>query len=86
MNSIMNAADMQKLSLSFCGATETIQWDDDRVFKVAGKMFAASGMEADSDYSFKVDDARCRLPTLRVLCNGPTTWSSPNYRRKRESP
>jgi len=54
----MNAADLQKLSLSFPGATETIQWDDDRVFKVAGKMFAASGMEADSAYSFKVDDER----------------------------
>jgi len=54
----MNAADLQKLSLSFPGATETIQWDDDRVFKAAGKMFAVSGMGADSAYCFKVDDER----------------------------
>ena len=40
------------------GTCETIQWDDDRVFKVGKKMFAVSGLEEDSRYSFKVDDER----------------------------
>lgn len=40
------------------GATEDIQWGDDRVFKIGGKMFACSGLNKDSSYSFKVDDRR----------------------------
>ena len=54
----MNAADLRKLCMSLTGATEDIQWDNDRVFKIGGKMFACSGLEADSHYSFKVDDER----------------------------
>ena len=44
--------------MSLPGATETIQWGDDRVFKIGGKMFACSGLTVDSLYSFKVDDER----------------------------
>ena len=44
--------------MSLPGATETIQWGNDRVFKIGGKMFACSGLEKDSLYSFKVDDER----------------------------
>jgi predicted DNA-binding protein (MmcQ/YjbR family) len=44
--------------MSLPGATETIQWGDDRVFKIGGKMFACSGLVKDSLYSFKVDDHR----------------------------
>ncbi len=54
----MNAAQLRTLCLSLPGATETIQWGDNRVFKVGGKMFAISGYEDDSLYSFKVDDDR----------------------------
>ena len=54
----MNAAELKTLCLSFPGATETIQWGDNRVFKVGGKMFAISGYEPDSLYSIKVDDDR----------------------------
>lgn len=54
----MNAARLRELCLSFPGATETIQWGDDRVFKVGNKMFAVSGYEDDSSYSLKVDDDR----------------------------
>ena len=54
----MNAADLRTLCLSFPGASETIQWGDNRVFKVGGKMFAISGYEPDSLYSIKVDDDR----------------------------
>ena len=54
----MNAAQIRALCLSMPGATETIQWGDNRVFKVGGKMFAVSGYEDDSLYSIKVDDDR----------------------------
>ena len=54
----MNAAQLRTLCLSLPGATETIQWGDNRVFKVGGKMFAISGYADDSLYSFKVDDDR----------------------------
>lgn len=40
------------------GATETVQWGDNHVFKVGGKMFAVTGDDEDARYSFKVDDAR----------------------------
>ena len=33
---------LRKLCLSFPGATEQIQWENDLVFKVAGKMFAVT--------------------------------------------
>ncbi len=54
----MNAAKLRTLCLSLPGATETIQWGDNRVFKVAGKMFAISGSDAESLYSLKADPAR----------------------------
>ncbi len=44
--------------MSLPGATENIQWGNDRVFKIAGKMFACSGLEPDSRYSFKCDKER----------------------------
>lgn len=54
----MNAGELRDLCLSLPGATETIQWGDNRVFKVGDKMFFVSGYAADSLYSFKVDDDR----------------------------
>lgn len=54
----MTANDFRKLCISMPGATETIQWGDDRVFKIGSKMFACSGLEDDSNYSFKVDEHR----------------------------
>ena len=44
--------------MSLAGATEMIQWGDDRVFKIGDKMFACSGLKKDSAYSFKVVDER----------------------------
>ncbi len=54
----MNAGELRDLCLSLPAATETIQWGDNRVFKVGEKMFFVSGYEPDSLYSFKVDDDR----------------------------
>ena len=54
----MTPANLRKISNAMPGATEQIQWKKDRVFKVGGKMFACSGIEKNSCYSFKVDDER----------------------------
>ena len=54
----IKAEQLRKLCMTFPGATENIQWGEDRVFKIGGKMFACSGIEKDSLYSFKVDDHR----------------------------
>ena len=54
----MTPAALRKLCKSFPGATEQIQWEKDRVFKVGGKMFFCSGLKPESRYSFKVDDER----------------------------
>jgi predicted DNA-binding protein (MmcQ/YjbR family) len=36
----MDIEQLRQLCLSFPGTTEQVQWEDDLVFKVAGKMFA----------------------------------------------
>lgn len=54
----MTSAELRRICKSLPAATEQIQWKKDRVFKIGGKMFACSGIERDSRYSFKVDEAR----------------------------
>ncbi len=54
----MNADEFGELCLGFQGATINVQWDNDRVYKIGGKMFGCAGLDADSRYSFKVDDER----------------------------
>ena len=54
----MTPAGLRRIANSLPAATEQIQWENDRVFKVGGKMFACSGIEKDSRFSFKVDDER----------------------------
>jgi predicted DNA-binding protein (MmcQ/YjbR family) len=39
----MTYAEIEKFCLSLPGATRSIQWGDDHVFKVGGKMFAVLG-------------------------------------------
>jgi len=41
----MNIDQLRKLCLSFPAATEQIQWGDDLLFKVAGRMFAITALE-----------------------------------------
>lgn len=41
----MNLDQLRKLCLSFPGTTEQIQWGDDLLFKVGGKMFAVTRLE-----------------------------------------
>ena len=47
----MKFADVEKHCLSLPGATMTIQWGADRVFKVGGKMFAVTGPPEDRPHS-----------------------------------
>lgn len=54
----MNADELGELCLSLPSATVTVQWGDNRVYKIGGKMFAVSGADKDSLYSFKVDEHR----------------------------
>ena len=51
----MNLERIQKLCLSFPGATENVQWENDLCFKVAGKIFAITGFSPESGISFKCD-------------------------------
>jgi predicted DNA-binding protein (MmcQ/YjbR family) len=54
----MRYADIEKFCLSLAGATLSIQWGSDHVYKVGGKMFAAMGppeMRPQS-LSFKTSD------------------------------
>lgn len=41
----MNIEQLRKLCLAFPAVTEHIQWEDDLLFKVAGKMFAVTRLE-----------------------------------------
>src|SRR5882762_9341267 len=44
-NLLMNVDWLRELCLSFPGAVEQIQWGSDLLFKVGGKMFAATPLE-----------------------------------------
>ena len=52
----MDIESVRAYCLSFPHATEKVQWGNDLVFKVAGKMFAVTVLEGASKYclSFKV--------------------------------
>lgn len=41
----MNIEQLRKICMAFPGATEQIQWEDDLVFKVGGRMFAVAPLE-----------------------------------------
>ena len=54
----MTPTQLRRICMKLPGATEQIQWVKNRVFKVGGKMFAVSGTEKASRFSFKVEDHR----------------------------
>lgn len=62
----MKPADLEKFLLTLPGATLSIQWGNDRVFKVGGKMFAVIGFHDDKSFggmSFKASDESFRILT-----------------------
>jgi predicted DNA-binding protein (MmcQ/YjbR family) len=63
----MNIDWLRQLCLSFPGATEQIQWGNDLLFKVGGKMFAAAPLEpAPVCLSFKASPENFAELTERV--------------------
>jgi predicted DNA-binding protein (MmcQ/YjbR family) len=54
----MNIEKFRKQCLSMPGVTETVQWGNDLVFKVGGKMFAVAALDAAASHrvSFKCSD------------------------------
>jgi predicted DNA-binding protein (MmcQ/YjbR family) len=70
----MRYADLAKHLLSLPGATLSIQWGDDHIFKVGGKMFA--GMDAPGrkphSLSFKTDEVSFHVLTkMRGIIPAP---------------
>jgi predicted DNA-binding protein (MmcQ/YjbR family) len=61
----MKPADLEKFLLALPGATLSIQWGNDRVFKVGGKMFAVTGPHESKPggLSFKASDESFRILT-----------------------
>jgi predicted DNA-binding protein (MmcQ/YjbR family) len=62
----MNNAEVEKFLLSLPHATLNVQWGNDRVFKIAGKMFAVIGMDEakkSAGMSFKTSEESCRILT-----------------------
>jgi predicted DNA-binding protein (MmcQ/YjbR family) len=54
----MNVEKFRRLCLSLPGASENVQWGNDLVFKVGGKMFAVAALDAAATHraSFKCTD------------------------------
>ena len=60
VNEIMDIESVRAYCLSFPHATENVQWGNDLVFKIAGKMFAVVVLEGASKYclSFKCTEVK----------------------------
>ena len=53
----MKLEEIRDFCLSLSGATEDVKWENDLVFSIGGKMFAAAGMDrVPLSISFKVSD------------------------------
>lgn len=63
----MTPAAFEKAALALPGATVTVQWGDDRVYKVGGKMFAVLTGESRSPRgaSFKCSDLSFEMLTKK---------------------
>lgn len=52
----MKLEQIREVCMAFPGATEQIQWGEDVVFKVAGKMFVVVGPAPGNCFSFKCEE------------------------------
>ena len=62
----MKVTEVEEFLLSLPHATVTVQWGNDRVFKIAGKMFAVIGVHDDKSpagMSFKATEESFRILT-----------------------
>ncbi len=68
----MTLEQVRELCLSFPGATEQIQWGNDLLFKVAGKMFLVTGFNPNSPFTIKAaDDSFHELTELAGIHPAP---------------
>ena len=73
----MNIEWVREHCMSFPHATENVQWGNDLVFKVAGKMFAVASLEPDDHlFSFK-----CTPETFPDLIERPGIVPAPYLAR-----
>ncbi len=75
----MTSAEVEKFLLALPHATLTVQWGNDRVFKVAGKMFAVVGVRDDKTpggISFKTS-----AETFQILTELPGIKPAPYLAR-----
>ncbi len=61
----MTPKQAEAAALALPGASLSIQWGDDRVYKVGGKMFAAMGGGKAPSLSFKATDLAFEMLTER---------------------
>ena len=61
----MNLSRFRDLCLGLPGVTEQLQWGDDAVFKVGGKMFSVASTSADATH---VCSFKCDAETFGDLC------------------
>ena len=52
----MDLDTLRAICLAHPSATEEVQWEDHLLFKVGGKMFCITSLEAANDTAFKVAD------------------------------
>ena len=70
----MRHADIEKFCLSLPGATLSVQWGEERVYKVGGKMFAMLGPKEDKPHHlfFKAGETSYYILTqLRHIIPAP---------------
>ena len=74
---MVNADWVRRHCLSFSGATENIQWGNDLVFKIGGKMFAVAALEPTQHWlSFK-----CSPESFMELVERPGILPAPYLAR-----
>ena len=70
----MRHADVEKFCLSLPGATLSVQWGEERVYKIGGKMFAMMGPKSDKPHHlyFKAGETSFHILThLRHIIPAP---------------
>lgn len=67
----MTPAAFEKAALALPGATVSVQWGEDRVYKVGGKMFAVRGDNSGKNpsVSFKCSDVAFEMLSKRKGCS-----------------
>jgi predicted DNA-binding protein (MmcQ/YjbR family) len=74
----MTPKQVRTLCLSFPGAAESVQWGEDHVFKVGGKMFAVIGMQKGKFHGLSF---KCAEDSFAILTRLPGIEPAPYLAR-----